>query len=425
MLTLAQTLRSIHQDIRRNVVDFWDNLPQYLWMWFELTVCSALILLSYLLSVSLAGRKLHIGRVRFRLYPFAICFYDLRYSQDASRKFPTNVELTIESTNVELTFHIPRPSYPCWGTFLAENVYHRTPECSVSVIRCHTTLWIYPYAFRFTAGPYADTKLDDFRLQVFSSKRTPGWVNRLRTNLVATILKGDTIRCDEFRIAIQGGLNSPGERGVEVEQDGDYETTDAPEESVTLGGGQIGDGTGGEAVYKETYADSSRTPISSLNASDPTMQNSSGTSEFRTSTTARGYHVHNWQNRIYTFGSIDAQLRKNWEEEKGSYAMVVRDVRWTKVHSLYQRAGGPISAFPQIIWSTLQFPMSLFNAYRDPISMLNIHMTRLDVTFSEYRIQDAELLRQGAKMIGEFEWLNGGVMGRVGWDMLAWIIKPD
>lgn len=194
---------------------------------------------------------------------------------------------SISIASIHFAFHIPRPSNPRWGTLTVIGYEHKSPTCHFSVSSLQTTLWFFPLLFRVSSGPWMVTEVDEFRLRVFNSVDTPGWVQRLRVNLVGAILKGEILRCDEF-------------------------TTRLSLSSIT-----------GVAEGRSSSA-----PVEKPGVERPDLED-----EIRITTDAKAYETKNWLDRIYSFGRMQAQLRKSWVDGRGSFVLVCEDVAWTKIQS--------------------------------------------------------------------------------------------
>jgi hypothetical protein len=49
----------------------------------------------------------------------------------------------------------------------------------------------------------------------------------------------------------------------------------------------------------------------------------------------------------------------------------------------------------------MEFPLDLVVLYQHPMSLVDLYVTRADITFDEFKIRDAELVIQGLHMIEE------------------------
>lgn len=203
----------------------------------------------------------------------------------------TNIQYTgaksgikITSSRVEIHFHLPRPSNPRWATFTAHDYEFRNPHYHFSILQVHATLWVLPLLFRFTAGPWVTVKLDDFCIRIFSSKATPTWIEDLRANLLSTILNGETLRCDSF------------------------ETNLSFVNTIELLSGAV----------------------------NGKHENNASRDELRITASSEQWHILNFRSRMYTFGKLDAQLRKNCADDIASFVLIAKESRWTKVPRLKQ-----------------------------------------------------------------------------------------
>ncbi|KAF7977987.1 hypothetical protein HWV62_1825 [Athelia sp. TMB] len=262
-----------------------------------------------------------------------LSIHGIRYSSKST---------TISIASIHFAFHIPRPSNPCWGTLTVIGYEHESPTCHFSISSLQTTLWFFPLLFRVSSGPWILTEVDEFRLRVFSSVDTPGWIQRLRVNLVGAILKGEILRCDEF--ATRLSLSS---------------------------------------VTGVAEGRSSSAPVEKPGVERPDLED-----EIRITTDAKAYETKNWLDRIYSFGRMQAQLRKSWVDGRGSFVLVCE----------------------------VKFCF-------DPSQLFDLRITRLDASFDTFRIRDAELLRQGFAMM-QTSLANRGLCFRdIFMDFLAQAIK--
>ncbi|KII94315.1 hypothetical protein PLICRDRAFT_153850 [Plicaturopsis crispa FD-325 SS-3] len=307
----------------------------------QLITLTVVLAASALLSARLFGHAVSVG---------CICLFSVH-----NIKYSHNTTLTISCSCARFAFHIPRPSNPRWGSFTAYDYDYSDTVCRVSVAKLHADLWIFPKAFKHTAGPWTSVELHDFRLLVISSKTFPGWVAGLRRNLVNTILSGEYLRLDDFKT------------------------------SVVLGP----DATSGADRYDQPV----EKPVIEDERTEPDDD------EARVSASARHFHVRNWQGRNYMFGAIDAQLRRSWVDDRGSFVMIAENSVWAKVQSPEERQITPLYSWRQIPMSILYFPSDLAKLYFDPLSFVDLHIPRADITFDDFRMRDAELVRQCGEMV--------------------------
>lgn len=216
----------------------------------------------------------------------ALSLHGIRYT-----KVQTDVSVSISS--LHFAFSFPRPSNPRWGTFTAHGFEHKDSGCHFSLHKIEVALWFFPVLFRFSAGPWLDITLDDFKLRVFSSTVTPNWVQRMRRNLVAAVLKGEILRLDDFVSSI---------------------------EMSSLTCTAVADGQDSSA------------PAQKPGVIRPDIED-----DLRVSAKVKGYNIINWQYRIYSFGELNVQLRRSWVDERGSFVLIARESKWTKVSTPSRR----------------------------------------------------------------------------------------
>jgi hypothetical protein len=244
-------------------------------IWFFSKVISVLLVLCtvVLLPTKLSRHKLLLGRIRLG------SVHKLRYSF---------LDTFISVSSIHIALHIPRPSNPRLATFIAYDYDYKDAECRTSIAEVRTTLWFFPVLFRVTRGPWFSVQLHDFRLRVHSSQRPPGWVQKLRRNLTTTVLTGELLRLDSFKTTVLlSGL------------------TGAPNGSTS--------------------------PIEKPGVDDREPQD-----EIRVTGYGKGYQTRNWQQRTYTFDNVEAQLRRSWVENAGSFVLIAEGTRWTKEPSALQ-----------------------------------------------------------------------------------------
>ncbi|TFK56382.1 hypothetical protein OE88DRAFT_1649643 [Heliocybe sulcata] len=252
--------------------------------------CIVLSLFSLLLSRRLAGCKLQTSRVRLRLNPPSIQIDDLYYSHRTAIPRPElqlpDQPFTLTAAQILVNLHIPRPTRPAWATITVKDIFHTGPEATASAAQCTINLWFFPYAFRFTAGTYAHVQIDDKRVRVFNSKSTPSWVGALRRNLILTMLKGEILRCDDFKSSVRFGVPDR------------YESVESKQRQA--------------------------------------IEGAEGMKERMITALLRGYHTRNWQGRIYAMEAVDMQWRDVLLDDRGRFAMVVKDARWIKARESYE-----------------------------------------------------------------------------------------
>ncbi|KIJ66474.1 hypothetical protein HYDPIDRAFT_109515 [Hydnomerulius pinastri MD-312] len=296
--------------------------------------------LGYILTISSIG-----------VHPFSLTGFALNY---VNPNDPCRF-LTVSVKFVSLTLHIPRASNPRFATFRADSYYHADAEHQVSVARVSATLWVFPFYFGQTGGSWVSSVLDDYRVRVVQSKQTPNWVQRVRRDFVATILRGDIMRVDDLSLKTHfAGLTSTAENSAPAQPD-----------------------------------------------------------EMRLTVAAEGYQAKNWQDRVYTFKSLRFQLRRAWIHDRGSYALVAEKVQWIQVAPVHRRLEA-ITAYrwKLILYSIFSFPFDLLHLYCDPISVIDVYIPSLNVGFDDFRTRDAEMVKQVFSMAAErVGRCGGGVIG--------------
>ncbi|KAF9040295.1 hypothetical protein BDZ89DRAFT_1060723 [Hymenopellis radicata] len=111
---------------------------------------------------------------------------------------------------------------------------------------------------------------------------------------------------------------------------------------------------------------------------------------------SKGWHIHNtFNHRMYAFGRIDGELRRNWDIDYGALYLLAQNCRWTlypadtnKWH-LWQIFHKIIFFLPDIV------PKIIDN----PLTIIDLFIDRCEVTFAHFRLRDAELLKQGGIML--------------------------
>ena len=242
---------------------------------------------------------------------------------------------TFTSSRIAFRLHWPTPARPRWFTLTAHDIFYTSTTCDISLAALDVTGWFFPLLFRQTAGPWTSVQLDDFRIRIYKSSQTPLYIKKLRKNLVNAVLTGETIRVDDFWTSMQfAGLS----------------------ESAVQHGAQPASVPNGEATHDaESDCDDDEYPESDdsyegymrLSAEDRARRaelidasaGEGSKDEVRISSCVRQLHIDNRHGRMYTLGAVDAQLRRDWDTDFGSFVMVTKEARWVRVHRAYQREG--------------------------------------------------------------------------------------
>lgn len=240
-------------------------------IWLAILLSAILPLVFFLLRLS--GHVLSINSIR----PIS-----LRYVRYARQKL-----YTISTSSIHIKLHLPRPREPHWAKILVQNYQYRDPECSVSISTIKITLWFFPMLFRFTAGPLITLQFEDFRLHVYNSTYTPKWVRKLGDNLIYTAINEETVRLHQFKPRFV--LN-----GLTVVT-GSKERFDGPIEKPGMRPGQELD-------------------------------------DFKINGRAQQWHIHNKRNnRMYTYNSLETELRRSSAEDRQTLVIIARESKWTKL----------------------------------------------------------------------------------------------
>jgi hypothetical protein len=291
-------------------------------------------LLSALCVYFLSLRYLSFRIANF--YPLSVSF---SYSHDS---------FLISSSRIRIKLHLPRPSDPRWASIIAHNYKHQSKKCTLAIARVDATLWVFPHLLRVTGGPWVSVELADCDLLVFTSRATPTWVERIRTNLVKTVLRGHQLRLHTIRVSIVPGIII------------------------------------GQNVDEE---------------------------EFKVIVSLDNYHVRSWQGRVYSFGRLDGCWSKSWVDGRGSLVIITQESSrrvnvppppdgQTRAHwSRYDLQGAISGTWTLLITSVrligraiLYWPSDTFKAIRDPMSMIDLYVPLAQVTFEEFRLRDADLM---------------------------------
>lgn len=297
-------------------------------------------LFSLFLRRQVAKHQLSIGRIA----PLKLALYNIHYSgtlYEASYHFDFNASC------ICLQFHWPRRPNPKWLTFTAKDVLYKSNTADISSSNILSEFWFFPKLFGQTAGPWLNVQIDDFRIRVFGSNATPYFVKRLRENLVGAVLNGEILQLNDFGTSVRfsgvteaavqceqdpdgdGQNEYPGENRDTVPQDGPYE------EQLGNSNGAAHDSIGDVAGHLKNIRNDHKAAeaLPSLNREQD---------EVRMSAFARGLMLQNKEGRVYSFGAIDAQLRRNWTANRGSFVMIAKDGRWVKVPWKYEMDVAPL-----------------------------------------------------------------------------------
>ncbi|OSD01145.1 hypothetical protein PYCCODRAFT_1504552 [Trametes coccinea BRFM310] len=356
---------------------------------------------SYILNRPVRGHRLKIGHLSWS------AAFSIRYE---ATLYDKSYSFTFTSSSLSWCFYLPRADNPRWLTVTLFDTIYTSSTGDISTTKLETVLWFFPVYFRFTAGPWADVTIDGLRIRVQKSTATPYWVQRLRENLVGTFLTGEFLRADVFRTSVRfaglseheedkpKGYTKPGsklapkepigtESEFEFESGYEQEDDDEPCGCCSPAVRRVSNGYTTYAHQEEADA------LARADEYKTRPLRPYDDDELRFSVLARRVHINNTEGRVYTFGAIDAQMRRNWVDDRGSFAMVAEECRWVKVHFPFERVA-PRAWYTQLLSSLLHFPIDLIRTFNYPVSSLNLYVTRTDVTFESFRLRDAELFRQ-------------------------------
>ncbi|KAF5384764.1 hypothetical protein D9615_001054 [Tricholomella constricta] len=319
--------------------------------------------------VSLFGHVVGVRGVRIHPWDCSISLYDVSYSY-------TSV-LSISSPHLHISLHLPTPSNPTFMTATLYDYDYTDTAHRVSLSKLHLTFALFPVV----PDTLIAAVLDDFRVRVFTSENTPPWLQTLRGNLIRTVLNGEHIRLDDFNTKFI--LSTTGIRGstLTIPNDGDTNTEDLANGHHDLPGSY----KSGESCPDVDDEEA----VVSLNASE--------------------WHIKNFQDRLYSFGSVDAQLRRAWDPQadRGSFVLIAKNSCWVLAPNpppteptVSRSILCTLCAKPLHLLQALLSPLPLaLKTIHDPASAITLHVPRLDVTFDRFRLQDAELVRQGAEFV--------------------------
>ncbi|OJT13956.1 hypothetical protein TRAPUB_9495 [Trametes pubescens] len=353
--------------------------------------------LSYLLNYPINGQHLRIGRLSLSA-AYDITHEGTLYDKAYSFKYT--------SASISWRFSLPRSNNPRWLTITVRDILYTSSSGDISTATLETVLWFFPFLFRFTAGPWANVSVDGLRIRVQKSTATPYWIQVMRETLVSTFLTGEFLRADVFRTTVRfAGLSehpedkpaaytdpniAPLDPRSSAENDDDAAQDDDDEPCGCCTPGSVVKSNGVTKYAHQEEADA----FAGADENKTGLLRPQDEDEVRFGVLARRVHINDKQGRICTFGGIDAQLRRNWAADRGSFAMVAEECSWVRVHFPFERIAVR-GRYAQVLSSLLHFPIDLVRTFNNPSSSFNLYVSRLDVTFDSFRLRDAELVRQG------------------------------
>ncbi|PPQ79787.1 hypothetical protein CVT24_010112 [Panaeolus cyanescens] len=203
-----------------------------------------------------------------------------------------------------LKFHRPRFTAPYFLSISAVDLECKESYAHTSIERCTIRLLLFPIQLGFSAGPWIETHFDEFRVHVYGSKNTPEWLGKMRDNIVHAILAGETIRLNSLKTKLY------------LSKSMDVQTSETP-----------GDGT---LSKKQEYVDGHDDTV--VHDSTDAKTDKQERDDVRVRGSASQWHIFNPKNRrIYSFDSVETELRRSWLESRGSLVLITEECRWTKV----------------------------------------------------------------------------------------------
>ncbi|KAG6901025.1 hypothetical protein C0995_002048 [Termitomyces sp. Mi166 len=268
-------------------------------------------------------------------------------------------------------------------TFFTVTIYdydYIDAQHHVSTSKIDVEVHLFPVA----PETFINILLHDFKSRIKQSQNTPSWLQTMRQNLIRTVLNGEYLRLDDVKTQVI--LRTRGTRGKDVlvpnKRSGELDRL-VVDEKHQLKGSEVTFTTGEDGDES----------VATLNASE--------------------WHMKGAQQRLYHFGSINAQLRRSWDPkcDKATFAFVAQDSSWVLAPHPYVVSTTEKPAQHKPLWliyllcffnkplffvlkAFFSFPLTLIKTIHDPASALTIHSSRIDVTFDQFRLRDAELVSQ-------------------------------
>ncbi|KAF9469544.1 hypothetical protein BDZ94DRAFT_1125316, partial [Collybia nuda] len=250
------------------------------------------------------------------LRPSSLSLFALKYTYNPSKSRSTPATLSVSSPHILITWHLPRLSNPTILLLTLFNYDYADVEHRVALTKVKVVISLFPVLTRVSAGPFLAVTLDDFRVRVFSSERTPQWIQRLRGNLVYTVLNGDTFCLDDLETNVV--LSTIGGRAIsDDDTDEARQATDVPK-SFQNGSGDSSNTYNDVLVKGAPSEEGQRQPSKGVGEEAIVSMNSSR------------WHIRNFKYRQYLFGTLAAQLRRSWDGERGSFVLIAKESRWVQ-----------------------------------------------------------------------------------------------
>ncbi|KAI0042217.1 hypothetical protein FA95DRAFT_1564557 [Auriscalpium vulgare] len=339
---------------------------------------SALCLaLSLLLRTTILSHHLTIARVSVHLRPPSIALHNVQAVFPERSIYPST---TIKFVELRVTPHTPSRAAPKVLTVRLTSALHVSRLSTVSTTQLTAVILIFPVLARLSAGPPVQVTLDGFRLRVFSSTATPYLVQRLREALVSTVLFGEVLRFDDLAADVRFGL--------------DYAALDGPGADKLGAPAQDEDGA-------ETEPEEEQQPGAGEAPEEDDLLVVASTANLQ---------MHDRKGRIYAFTHVCACMRRSWGGfvcARGAYEMEAEGCRWQRFPPVVLGEAGlkELSMWRCIARLPLTLPVDVYTLVTDPMRFIDLVVPRAQIQFDDFRMRDAELVRQG------FEGLVRAFMG--------------
>lgn len=300
-------------------------------LWLDVILIVLVVLVSYILHRRIALHRIAIGRVSLG------AIHDVHYSGSLhGDTFPFD----FICSRIAFKPHWPTKKHPRWLTVTVCDVLYKSGTCDVSIKSLSVTCWFFPMLFRQTAGPWVNAEVDDLRIRIMRSNQTPSYVKVMRENLVGAIMNGDILRVDDFGTTVRfSGLTE-----CDVEERVDIDGHGSGADKMPDGGcynDELNDGHahGHEEMIHDSIGGSNGFLTNNCKPTSkhlPAPFLTTDQDETRISAFARGLHFCNKEGRHYSFDKVDAQLRRNWTANRGTFVMIAKECRWIRVPWPYQ-----------------------------------------------------------------------------------------
>ncbi|KAG5638028.1 hypothetical protein H0H81_002229 [Sphagnurus paluster] len=304
-------------------------------------------MLLLLLQLVVALFRLRLRAIRVGL--FSLSLYGVSYSDTAS------------TSHIHIALHWARAFF----TMTLYDCDYIDAEHQVSLSSLHVSLNFLPRS----PNTFISAAMHDFRIRIYTSARTPEWIQLLRDNLVGTVLNGAYLRLDDIKTKIIFSTAMPESPSSDSDSDGEHEHKYNHDVDPSA------------AESKRKFID----PASDSGSED--------VEEAIVTLSAAHWDIASYpaRDRIYIFGAIDAQLRRAWDPaiDRGSLVLIVEDANWVPSASFPVPAH--LHSYPSPNPSAPSPHLYRTRLLRALLPCLALHVPRLDVTFDHFRLQDAQL----------------------------------